>query len=67
MTILPFPDRLIRDIGTRVKKILVPEMNRGQIAGEIMKYTCGDVIPYNQTDGEIIHPNTIMGELRRVL
>jgi 2-oxoglutarate ferredoxin oxidoreductase subunit alpha len=66
-TIWPFPDSLIRNIGTRVKKIFVPEMNRGQIAGEIMKYTCGDVIPYNQTNGEIIHPNTITGELRRIL
>jgi len=66
-TIWPFADSLIRDVGSRVKKIFVPEMNRGQIVGEVMKYTCGDIIPYNQTDGEIIHPNTIMGELRRLL
>jgi 2-oxoglutarate ferredoxin oxidoreductase subunit alpha len=66
-TIWPFADSLIRDVGSRAKKIFVPEMNRGQIAGEIMKYTCGDIIPYNQTDGEVIHPNTIMGELRRLL
>ncbi|HAZ31892.1 MAG TPA: 2-oxoacid:acceptor oxidoreductase subunit alpha [Dehalococcoidia bacterium] len=66
-TIWPFADSLIRDVGSRVKKIFVPEMNRGQIAGEVMKYTCCDIIPYNQTDGEIIHPNTIMGELRRLL
>ena len=66
-TIWPFADSLIRDVGSRVKKIFVPEMNRGQIVGEVMKYTCCDIIPYNQTDGEIIHPNTIMGELRRLL
>ncbi|MCL0103644.1 2-oxoacid:acceptor oxidoreductase subunit alpha [Dehalococcoidia bacterium] len=66
-TIWPFADSLIRDVGSRAKKIFVPEMNRGQIAGEIMKYTCCDIIPYNQTDGEVIYPNTIMGELRRLL
>ncbi|MCL0079889.1 2-oxoacid:acceptor oxidoreductase subunit alpha [Dehalococcoidia bacterium] len=66
-TIWPFADTLTRDVGSRVKKIFVPEMNRGQIAGEIMKYTCCDIIPYNQTDGEVIHPTTIMGELRRLL
>ncbi|MCL0092703.1 2-oxoacid:acceptor oxidoreductase subunit alpha [Dehalococcoidia bacterium] len=66
-TIWPFADSLIRDVGSRAKKIFVPEMNRGQIAGEVMKYTCCDIIPYNQTDGEVIYPNTIMGELRRLL
>ncbi|MCL0093712.1 2-oxoacid:acceptor oxidoreductase subunit alpha [Dehalococcoidia bacterium] len=66
-TIWPFADTLTRDVGSRAKKIFVPEMNRGQIVGEIMKYTCCDIIPYNQTDGEIIHPTTIMGELRRLL
>jgi len=66
-TIWPFADSLIRDIGSRAKKIFVPEMNRGQIAGEVMKYTCCDIIPYNQTDGEVIYPNTIMGELGRLL
>ncbi|MCL0056391.1 2-oxoacid:acceptor oxidoreductase subunit alpha [Dehalococcoidia bacterium] len=66
-TIWPFADSLIRDVGSRAKKIFVPEMNRGQVAGEVMKYTCCDIIPYNQTDGEVIYPNTIMGELRRLL
>ncbi len=66
-TIWPFADSLIRDIGSKVKKIFVPEMNRGQMAGEIMKYVSCDIIPYNQTDGEVIHPYTIMGELRRLL
>jgi len=60
-------DSLIWDVGSQVKKTFVPEMNRGQVVGEIMKYTCCDIIPYNQTDGEIIHPNTIREELRRRL
>jgi len=66
-TIWPFADRLIRDIDSKVKKIFVPEMNMGQIAGEIMKYSCSDIISYSQTNGEIIHPNTLTEELRRLL
>ena len=66
-TIWPFADKIIFDIGQKAKKIFVPEMNRGQIAGEIMKYATCEVIPYNQTNGEIIHPHRIIKELRSIL
>jgi 2-oxoglutarate ferredoxin oxidoreductase subunit alpha len=66
-TLWPFPIDVIKDIGSRVKKILVPEMNMGQVVGEVMKYASCDVVPYNQVNGEIIHPNTIMEQLRRLL
>jgi len=66
-TLWPFADRVMRDVGSKVKKIFVPEMNMGQIVGEVMKYVSCDVIPYNQMNGEIIHPDTIMEQLRRLL
>jgi len=66
-TLWPFADRLIRGIGSKVQKIFVPEMNKGQVAGEIMKYASCDIISYSQTDGEVIQPNTVMEELRRLL
>lgn len=66
-TIWPFADTLMRQIGSTAKKILVPEMNRGQIVGEVMKYASCEVIPYNQTNGEVIHPHTLIEELRRIL
>jgi len=65
-TLWPFADMIVHDLGTRVKKIFVPEMNRGQIAGEVMKYVGCDVIPFAQTDGEVIHPHTIVEQLRRL-
>ncbi|MFQ5996375.1 MAG: 2-oxoacid:acceptor oxidoreductase subunit alpha [Dehalococcoidales bacterium] len=65
-TLWPFANDLIRDIGSRVKKILVPEMNLGQVVGEVMKYASCEVVPYNQVNGEIIHPHTIMEQLRRL-
>jgi len=68
-TLWPFADGVIRDIGSKVKKIFVPEMNMGQVVGEVMKYApCGvDVVPYNQMNGEVIRPNTIREQLRRLL
>jgi len=66
-TLWPFADRLIASIGSRVKRIFVPEMNRGQVAGEVMKYTSSEVISYTQTNGEVILPDTITEELRRLL
>jgi len=63
-TIWPFPEEVIREVGKKTKKIFVPEMNRGQMAGEILKYAEGDVFSYCQTDGEIIHPHKIMEQVR---
>lgn len=65
-TIWPFADKIVKDIGAKIKKIFVPEMNRGQIAGEVMKYVCGDVVSYCQTNGEVIHPDTIVEQIRRL-
>ncbi|GAF92971.1 unnamed protein product, partial [marine sediment metagenome] len=66
-TIWPFADTIIKDVGQKAKTIFVPEMNRGQIIGEVMKYANCEVIPYNQTNGEIIHPNQIVNGVRRLL
>ena len=65
-TLWPFPEELIRDIGAKMKKILVPEMNMGQVVGEVMKYAGCEVIPYSQANGEIISPGTIIEQLRRL-
>lgn len=66
-TLWPFPEEVIREVGKKAGKILVPEMNRGQIAGEILKYAGCDVVSYCQTDGDIIHPYKIMEQVRSLL
>jgi len=66
-TIWPFADVIIHKIGRVAKKLFVPEMNRGQVRGEIMKYVACEVIPYNQTNGDIIHPHEIMKQVRSLL
>lgn len=66
-TIWPFADRPVQQFSKKVKKIFVPEMNRGQISSEVMKYANCEVIPYTQTNGEIIHPHQIIKKLRSLL
>ncbi len=66
-TLWPFAGELIADIGSRVDKIFVPEMNMGQLAGEVKKYAACEVLSYGQVTGEVIHPHTIMEQLRRLV
>jgi 2-oxoglutarate ferredoxin oxidoreductase subunit alpha len=66
-TVWPFGDRIIRELSGSVEKIFVPEMNRGQVIGEVMKYSRCEVVPYDQTDGKIIHPHRIMEEVRKLV
>ena len=65
-TLWPFPDEAVTELGKKVKKVIVPEMNLGQVAGEVKKFCRCDVIPLNQTDGEVIRPEMILEILRRV-
>ncbi|NIQ40438.1 MAG: 2-oxoacid:acceptor oxidoreductase subunit alpha [Proteobacteria bacterium] len=65
-TLWPFPEEEIRKLRSGVTRIFVPEMNLGQIAGEIQKYTDKEVISYSQTNGEIIRPQSIIDEIRRI-
>lgn len=65
-TIWPFPDERVLEIGKKVRKILVPEMNLGQIAGEVRKYSPCEVISLNQTNGEVIRPEKIVEALKRM-
>jgi 2-oxoglutarate ferredoxin oxidoreductase subunit alpha len=66
-TLWPFPEDAIRNLGETVKRLVIPEMNLGQVAGEVRKYCHCDVIPIGQVNGETIPPERIEETLRRVL
>jgi 2-oxoglutarate ferredoxin oxidoreductase subunit alpha len=56
ITIWPFPDKITKELGNRVKKIFVPEMNLGQISREIERFVNCDVVPVSKIGGV---PHTI--------
>ncbi len=65
-TLWPFPGEAVAELGKRVKKVIVPEMNQGQVAGEVKKYCSCEVISFSQTNGEVIRPETILDLLRKI-
>ncbi len=65
-TLWPFPDEAVAEAGRKVKKIMVPEMNLGQVAGEVKKYVPCDVISLSQTNGEVIGPEKILETLKKI-
>lgn len=58
-TLWPFPENTIKQLSPNITKIIVPEMNQGQIIREIQRFTRCEVIPYNKTDGTVITPGEI--------
>ncbi|HWQ78101.1 MAG TPA: 2-oxoacid:acceptor oxidoreductase subunit alpha [Anaerovoracaceae bacterium] len=68
VTVWPMPEKEIREVLSKVKTVVVPEMNLGQIAGEIKKlndYGC-KVIQANRVDGILITPKEIIAALQEV-
>ena len=66
-TLWPFPDNLKNMIGSKADVLFVPEMNKGQVAGEVRKYVSHHVVTFTQTNGEVIYPDIIIEQLRRYL
>jgi len=62
LTIWPFPDDAISELAGKVKVIIVPEMNLGQVIHEVTRIANGkcEVVGINRVDGEPIHPQQII-------
>jgi len=64
-TVWPFPEEDVARLAGCVRKIVVPEMNLGQIAGEVQKIAPGKVVKVNRIGGgELISPEEILEALR---
>ena len=66
ITIWPFPDERINRLAQKVKLMIVPEMNLGQIVLEVERCVHGKcrVVPYNRVDGELINPMEILRKIQ---
>ncbi len=65
-TLWPFPEEAVREMGKKVKTIVVPEMNQGQVAGEVKKYCSCKVVSLGQTNGEVIRPEKMIEVLKKI-
>lgn len=69
VTIWPFADKEVIEVLAKVKAVIVPEMNLGQIRGEVERYNKNNipVIGINRVDCEIITPNQVLDAIEEVL
>ena len=58
-TLWPFPVEAVTNLGHRVECLLVPEMNLGQVEGEVRKHVSCRVEGLHQVNGEVIHPDRL--------
>ena len=62
VTVWPMPEKEIREALQQAKTVIVPELNLGQLAGEVRKYNdygC-KVLQANRVDGVLITPEQIV-------
>ncbi|MCK5224563.1 2-oxoacid:acceptor oxidoreductase subunit alpha [Candidatus Calescamantes bacterium] len=66
-TIWPFPYKTIKALSLKVKDVFVPELNMGQIAGEVKKISKCPVYGINKINSEPLYPSEIIREFRSVI
>lgn len=69
ITIWPFPEEVVACWAGRVRAILVPEMNLGQMIHPIREVVCGvcPVVPLSKIGGEIPTPREILEALEELV
>lgn len=69
ITAWPFPEDRVRELATRVKAFLVPEINYGQMVLEVERCACGKaetkLLPH--MGGGVHHPQTILDAIRELV
>jgi 2-oxoglutarate ferredoxin oxidoreductase subunit alpha len=60
-TIWPFPEAAVEELGDSVERVIVPEMNLGQLALEVERMVGRrKVVRVNRANGEMITPDMIV-------
>jgi 2-oxoglutarate ferredoxin oxidoreductase subunit alpha len=65
ITLYPFPDKELEKLARKVKTIIVPELNCGQMVLEVERAVHGRarVVPLNRVDGELFQPVEIFNKI----
>jgi 2-oxoglutarate ferredoxin oxidoreductase subunit alpha len=64
-TVWPFPDKAVERLAKTTEKIIVPEMNLGQVAGEVQRIACrAQIIKLDKIGGgELITPEEVLEKI----
>ncbi|MBI5238580.1 MAG: 2-oxoacid:acceptor oxidoreductase subunit alpha [Deltaproteobacteria bacterium] len=66
LTIWPFPDKAVTGLSKRVKTIIVPELNLGQMRLEVQRCSSkAEVLGIHRVDGEPINPAQILDVIKK--
>ena len=68
VTVWPFADQKIAELSRKAKKILVPEMNLGQMVSEVKRVVGGQIPVYslNKSNGLGVEPKEIVDQIKEV-
>jgi 2-oxoglutarate ferredoxin oxidoreductase subunit alpha len=69
ITVWPFPEELIRELSSRVKAFVFPEINYGQMVLEVERCAGGraEVLPVPHMGGDVHSPETILNAIRKAV
>lgn len=69
ITLWPFPEKRVAELGKQVKAIVVPEMNLGQMILEVERIVKSDcaLAGVNRVDGDPLTPTQIIEQVKEVL
>ncbi len=68
LTLWPFPAAVVRRTAERARQVLVPEMNLGQLVGEVERAVAdrAPVRSLTKASGELIRPDEVLAAIREV-
>ncbi|MGA2367037.1 MAG: 2-oxoacid:acceptor oxidoreductase subunit alpha [Dehalococcoidia bacterium] len=66
ITLWPFAEKRVRELASRVKAFIVPEINRGQIIYEVERCSCGKArsLSLPHSGGDVHRPETILAAIK---
>ena len=67
VTLWPFPDKQVTALGNQIKAFIVPELNKGMMAGVVSSFSKAEVHPVTQTNGKTIKPERLVRFVEELL